>query len=406
MESPNLIGHISLEGGPAPLFEFQNLQNYRILELQLFLRSNRPTMSDAVKLVLEDTAGNNYSSLIQWMPNKYELPDSPPLIGYAPAALSPSGDFCNISLVIYSTPHTLANWQARGMQFLDNVSGNRYIYDAAGEFLQIGEIHKLSIFPNIGTAWDRYSFVVLHGFAPQEPPNNLKIFVEMGQSNMVGSGLMKPNTPDINSFVLGLDYKWHQTQESVYELGGPNYIDPVNFNGYNQPMHYGMTNALSKRLHTHISDPLGFVPVAKAGSSVAEWARNLSTTTLYGAAYNRTQTALQKGSISGILFFQGEADARTTDANLWASHFVQLIYDLRSDYGNVPIIFFQLGANPDPVQYPYWDVVKAQQASINIAGVTMIQTDDLPMQTGLPHYTSDSYDVLGQRAADAIANLL
>lgn len=414
-----IIKHIPLEGGAAEKFHFSNIPSYyKHLKIFLSSRSNRAWDSDAVKIIFQDDLGPHYTSVIQWMQggiaNKtlYPNPSYPSIIGYAPGSTSPPDYRCNIEITVfdYANLNSFPTWQARGVQ-PQNIS-NYWIYDAGGTYLKKGVINSMSLIPNIGTGFSRYSLATLCGLheedvIPAEKFGSLKIFIAMGQSNMVGSGLMKPNVPDENSWVYGVDYTWHITQESVCELGGNNPVDSVNFNGYEIEYHYGMINSFSKRLHQYTPAPFGFIPVAKSGSSIDEWARSLDPSTLYGAAYKRTQSSLSAGVVSGILWFQGEADAKIEVlANSWKVKFEQLIIDWRNDYGNTPIVFMQLGNNPSISEYPFWSVVKSQQASVSAANVVMIQTDDLAMQNGNAHFLSNSYDEIGFRAANQIYNII
>ncbi|MEN8446897.1 MAG: sialate O-acetylesterase, partial [Cyanobacteria bacterium J06555_13] len=91
------------------------------------------------------------------------------------------------------------------------------------------------------------------------------------------------------------------------------------------------------------------------------------------------------------------------DAEAWAEKFAIFAYNFRQDVGepNLPLVYAQLGQPEDLEGLPNWELVQQQQENIQIPNGQMIETDDLPMD-GI-HYTADSYKVIGQRFADAIA---
>jgi hypothetical protein len=68
-------------------------------------------------------------------------------------------------------------------------------------------------------------------------------------------------------------------------------------------------------------------------------------------------------------------------------------------------VFAQLGPKIVPGAVPNWDVIKAQQAALQLPSATMIRTDDLPLMDEL-HFTTDSYRVIGTRFADAYWDLV
>ena len=119
------------------------------------------------------------------------------------------------------------------------------------------------------------------------------------------------------------------------------------------------------------------------------------------------------GTVNGILFFQGEADAidpqqfpaLQPDAEAWAEKFATFAYNFRSDIGNprLPLVYAQIGQPEDLEGLPNWGAVQAQQESIQIPDAAMITTKDLPMD-GI-HFTVDSYQTIGQRFAEAFGTI-
>lgn len=234
----------------------------------------------------------------------------------------------------------------------------------------------------------------------------MNTFIFTGQSNMVGEAVMPPVVPvDSGSLIFGRDYHWHSTTEPSHMQGAYS-VDAVNDN--TGMAGYGMLTAFAQRMHTYLTEPFGLIPVARAGSPMSAWAYSTDENTLYGAALKRARASL--GTPAGIIHFQGESEgALQTEAYKWAENFHRLIDYWRADYGaDIPIVFLQLGANPYDPGVGWWDVVKAQQASINRHNVVMVKTDDLLMEPKPgPHFQdAATYDALGVRAADAMATML
>lgn len=116
------------------------------------------------------------------------------------------------------------------------------------------------------------------------------------------------------------------------------------------------------------------------------------------------------GTISGILFFQGETDALNPflypdpppHPSDWSELFTDFITDFRNDLREpeLPVVFAQIGSTGVSADFPYWEVVKEQQTAVQVPMTAMIVTDDLPLLDGL-HFTTDSYRLIGRRFAEA-----
>lgn len=236
---------------------------------------------------------------------------------------------------------------------------------------------------------------------------NLKLYVLVGQSNMVGAAAIPDDIKtSANVFTFGNDYHWEKATEPVDSPAGQ--VDSVS---EDPKSGFGPAFTFAKTLVAEDSSQLiGLIPCAKDGSSITEWQRNLSDQTLYGSCLKRVRAASSMGEVSGILFFQGEADTidpqqfptLQPDAEAWAEKFALFAYNFRQDIGkpNLPLVYAQLGQPADLDGLPNWDLVKAQQKNIQIPDATLIETADLPME-GI-HFTVDSYKVIGQRFAEAM----
>lgn len=245
---------------------------------------------------------------------------------------------------------------------------------------------------------------------PESLQGRLKLYILIGQSNMVGVAKVPTDVrASANIFTFGNDYRWTVANEPVDSA--INQIDRVS---EDPNAGFGPALSFAKTLVSQDSDQIiGLIPCAREGSSITDWQKSLSDQTLYGSCLKRVRAASLMGTVSGILFFQGEADTidpqqyptLNPQAEAWAEKFATFAYNFRTDIGypNLPLVYAQLGQPKDLEGLPNWGVVQAQQASIQIPNGAMIATDDLAMD-GL-YFTVDSYKTIGERFAAAIATI-
>ncbi len=245
---------------------------------------------------------------------------------------------------------------------------------------------------------------------PEQTQGKLNLYVLVGQSNMVGLSAV-PDGFELpqNTYTFGNDYRWHPATSPVDSAEGQ--IDEISADAN---AGFGPALAFARSLSTtNPAQAIGLIPCAKDGSSIADWEKSLSDQSLYGSCLKRVRAASTMGTVSGILFFQGEADtidpkqypAFQPAADAWAEKFAIFAYNFRQDMGNpsAPLVYAQLGQPDDLQGLPNWALVQQQQENIQIPNAKMIKTDDLPM-AGL-HYTADSYVAVGERFAEAMKQL-
>jgi hypothetical protein len=154
---------------------------------------------------------------------------------------------------------------------------------------------------------------------------------------------------------------------------------------------------------------VGLIPCARGGSNIGEWQRSTDLRTLYGSCLHRAQVASSKGHVAGVLFYQGEAEGSSAPeaphAFDWATYFTRFVGDLRADLQapGLPLIFARIG-HTTTEQSATWQAVRAQQGSIRLPNVVMVDTDDLSL-VDYVHLSTDSQTALGQRFAQAYADL-
>lgn len=222
-------------------------------------------------------------------------------------------------------------------------------------------------------------------------------FVLAGQSNMVGLAYPVPaEAPDPSVSVLEPDGSWRPATDPLYPGGG-----------------VGPSIAFGDTIAAATGRPVRLIPCAYSGTRIAEWlpgyvAAGASDPAEYEACV--TQTLASGARIDGVIFDQGETDAMLPEwANVWAYQFGLFVADIRRDLGAaVPVVFAQIGSGdgwqhgtPGCLGFCSWATVQAQQASVPIPGVAMIQTNDLAAGSDNLHLTAAAYQTLGRRLAAA-----
>jgi len=247
---------------------------------------------------------------------------------------------------------------------------------------------------------------------PQAHQGQMRLFILAGQSNMVGwAPVPEGEKSDPRIYVFSNDYRWRIAREPIEEAY--NQVDTVS---EDRIARFGPSVAFGLASLEHQPEiVIGLIPCAKNASAIIEWQRNLSDQSLYGSCLKRTRAASPMGEVSGLLFFQGEADALDPaqypnpkpHPEEWSSLFSEFVSDFRKDLGqpNLPVIYAQIGSNLAPQAFINWEVVKEQQASVSLPMTAMIVTDDLALIDGV-HFTADSYRIIGERFAQTYWELV
>ncbi len=247
---------------------------------------------------------------------------------------------------------------------------------------------------------------------PQMYQGQMRLFILAGQSNMVGwAPVPEGEKSDPRVYVFSNDYRWRIASEPIEKAF--NQVDKVSEDriaGFGPSLAFALSS-----LEHRPEIVIGLIPCAKNASAIIEWQKNLSDQSLYGSCLKRARAVSPMGQISGILFFQGEADALDPIqypspepyAKEWASLFSAFVTDFREDLDqpNLPVIYAQIGSNSAPEAFINWDIVQEQQDSVSLPMTAMIITDDLPLMDGV-HFTTDSYRIIGKRFADTFWNLV
>lgn len=222
----------------------------------------------------------------------------------------------------------------------------------------------------------------------QEAQKNMKLFLLIGQSNMAGRGKIeeqdKVTNPDI--FMLTKDLKWVIAK------------DPVHFD--KAAAGVGLCSEFARDVFK--ADPksaIGLIPCAMGGSSLDQWQPGKP---LYVTAISRAKEAVKQGRLAGILWHQGESDAKPESIATYPARFETMITQLRKDLGaeNVPVLIGEIipgHGNHDAV-----NVALAETAK-KTPNAALVSSADLGKKQ--LHYDSADYRALGKRYAEAFLKM-
>jgi hypothetical protein len=234
--------------------------------------------------------------------------------------------------------------------------------------------------------------------APPELPDreNFKVFLLAGQSNMAGRGELTEEDKEIHPRVLML------AKDGSWEYA----VDPI---------HYDKKNAgtgLAKSFAIELAErdeniTIGLVPAACGGSSITHWQPGVhfdkTDSYPYDDAISRTRRAMQDGTLSGILWHQGESDSNAEKAGDYKRNLIDTVERFRKDLDapEVPFIIGQLGRfDAKPWTESRYKVNQAHAEVANeIPYVGFVSAWGLTSEEDNTHFNTDSLHEFGRRYA-------
>ncbi|WP_293877017.1 MULTISPECIES: sialate O-acetylesterase [unclassified Sphingomonas] len=234
------------------------------------------------------------------------------------------------------------------------------------------------------------------------------VYVLAGQSNMSGRGALAELTAaervgDPRIRLYGNDGRWRVALDPLDDAAGQ--VDPVSAD---RQAAVGPGLPFARAMLRSRGRPIVLVPCAKGGSAITEWTPAPASGTLYGGCIRRIREA--GGHLAGLLWYQGESDARTSVGAAWGERFATLVAAFRSDLGTptLPVAFVQLADTPvaDGARYPNWAVVQAQQAQVALPCVAMVPAARLARNPDELHLATAAQRTLGRRLARAMTRLI
>ena len=173
----------------------------------------------------------------------------------------------------------------------------------------------------------------------QTPPDQMDLYLLVGQSNMAGRGATdaasKPNSPKI--WAINRHNEWTMATDPLHE---------------DKPAVVGVGPGLTfaqEVLKEYPDRPIGLIPCAVGGSGIDDWLPGVrhGQTGIY--AYDemlaRVKEAQKRGTIKGIIWHQGESDSSPEKKDASAAKLADFFKRLRRDTHteDVPLVVGTLG---------------------------------------------------------------
>ena len=251
------------------------------------------------------------------------------------------------------------------------------------------------------------------------------MFLLMGQSNMVGRGRLTKVPP--HPRILAVRCPWPPRATSPPNVVGMQWapaVDPLHLSG-GIPCTVGPGVSFAQCMLKVVDEDvtLGLIPVAVGGSFLKDWPKG---GVLYERAVDYARAAMKVGTLTGVLWHHGEADAqgegrkgkKLWTARTYGKRLYGMIADLRRELGNPKLPFvagepwkeFGLGDPSRPgvelgiklVRQAILDLPEKvpNTAVVNSAGFRHTHADDKV------HFTTEAQREGGLRYAREMAKLL
>lgn len=238
---------------------------------------------------------------------------------------------------------------------------------------------------------------------PPSDPAKFQIFLLVGQSNMAGRGPVTAADKVADPNVLVLD-----AQDQWVTEGEPIHYDKPGMTGVGPGYTFGKLLAAREPGVT-----IGLIPCAFGGTSLAQWdpktgdKKLYKPYSLYENAIRRAQIAMKSGTLKGILWHQGEGDAKTSPET-YAARLAPLVASFRADLKapNVPFIAGEIG-HFTYAGHPGASTINEQIALIPgvVPNSAFVSSEGLTDKGDHLHFSTQAQKEFAQRYLDAYLKL-
>ncbi len=221
--------------------------------------------------------------------------------------------------------------------------------------------------------------------------HDLHLFLLIGQSNMAGRGMVRPEDTQIHPriWMFNRDNQWVPSKDPVH-FDKPDLIGT------------GLCSEFARTLAARFpSMQIGLIPCALGGSSLDEWRPGDK---LFTNAIIRTRLALASGKLSGILWHQGEADCSLNLADTYEQRFISMVAAMRLELsaGQVPLVLGEIGRfveKSDTINKVLMHIPHV------MANCRCVSSQELNHKGDVLHFSSEALTLLGRRYAEAYLQL-
>lgn len=229
------------------------------------------------------------------------------------------------------------------------------------------------------------------------------LFLLVGQSNMAGRGKVEPQDRQAHPRVLMLN-KAGQWVPAI----DPLHFDKPGIAGVGLGKTFGADYA-----EKHPDVTVGLIPCAVGGSPIAAWEPGgyhpQTKTHPYDDMLPRAKSALKSGTLKGILWHQGESDAKEALAAVYKEKLHALIARVRKELaaGDVPFIAGQMGQFKERPWNDSKKRVDAAHQSLpdDVKNTAFVKSDGLKHKGDQVHFDAASYRELGHRYFQAYQSI-
>jgi hypothetical protein len=247
------------------------------------------------------------------------------------------------------------------------------------------------------------------------------LWVLAGQSNMQGIGdMIDVETPSPFVHSLTSAEVWNIASEPLHRVdqsprlvhhvldGRPGVPEPIPALDPNPIKGAGLGLSFAKAMYEKTGVPIGLIPAAHGGTSMAQWDPKLKVdgdASLYGATLARINDT--GGKVAGILWYQGESD--TGEPHLppmYIESMRALVESFRSDLNkpDLPFYYVQIGnyvMADNPTECCGWSAIREAQRQFEpiLPNLGMATAIDLGLDDNI-HVGTQDLKRLGQRLAN------
>lgn len=226
--------------------------------------------------------------------------------------------------------------------------------------------------------------------------DQLDIYLLIGQSNMAGRAPIEGSDADtLQNVFLYTGVEGNEWEKAANPLNKYSTIrKDITMQKLGPGYHFAKT-----MIEANPENPIGLVVNAKGGTKIEEWKPGSE---FYNEAVRRTKAAMEYGTLKGILWHQGEANA--SKYQQYPPKITALIEALRTDFNqpDLPVVLGQL--SEDKAKRINFNKMLLQlPAQLNgVAVATAEETSTIDST----HFDPESQKKMGQRYAAEMLKLL
>lgn len=120
------------------------------------------------------------------------------------------------------------------------------------------------------------------------------------------------------------------------------------------------------------------------------------------------ENSFENGRLKGILWHQGESDAKLVYAPEWGAKFESMIKSFRREFGDVPFVAGELGRYLEDYRHKdgsrlMWRMINSQLHGLEgkIKDYRVVSSDGLAPNRDKLHFNTESLRIFGLRYAEA-----